>query len=291
MLYDQTFTTAKAGSNGHLTLGLDDPSFQITCSPFGRSGTTYVLAPYWTDQCTGACNLTACTNCGIFTTTTGSSPNRVFYVEYRTNYYGLSGQTQNLLNYEVALFENGSPPFQFIYNSITLATIADDSQMVVGLKQNDTTFTQLHGCDTTGGTSPPVATGQALTGSLATCASPTPTPTPTAAATATVTATATATATSTFTPTPTAIATSTPTATIPPTPTATATATATATFTPTPTPTCDAGAYRGSTTGSGAFVPGTTNIGINCDDCGVSISLPFPVTLYRPDLHVSNRRV
>ena len=69
------------------------------------------------------------------------------------------------------------------------------------------------------------------------------------------------------------------TATIPPTPTATATATATATFTPTPTPTCNAGAYA-YTTGSGAFVPGTTNIGINCDDCGVSISLPFPVTLY-----------
>ena len=35
MLYDQAFTTAKAGSNGHLTLGLDDPSFQITCLPFG----------------------------------------------------------------------------------------------------------------------------------------------------------------------------------------------------------------------------------------------------------------
>ncbi len=84
MLYDQTFTTANAGSNGHLTFGAANASFDVTCSPFGFSGTTYVMAPYWTDQCTdntGTICSTTCTNCGIFTTTTGSSPNRVFYVD------------------------------------------------------------------------------------------------------------------------------------------------------------------------------------------------------------------
>ena len=71
MLYDQSFTSALAGSNGHLTFGADDDTFDITCSPFGVAGTTYALAPYWGDQCTGSCASSACTSCGIFTTVTG----------------------------------------------------------------------------------------------------------------------------------------------------------------------------------------------------------------------------
>src|SRR4029077_12249195 len=44
----------------------------------------------------------------------------------------------------------------------------------------DTTrFTEV-GCDPTGGTNPPVATGQKVTASLQPCGSPTPTPTATA---------------------------------------------------------------------------------------------------------------
>ena len=93
-----------------------------------------------------------------------------------------------------------------------------------------------YGCDTTGGTSPPVATGQALTASLAPCASPTPTPTPTASTQQLHYATATATATATFTPT--ATATFTPTATATSRPLlqcGTSRQQQTATFTPTPT--------------------------------------------------------
>ena len=143
MLYDQAFTTAKAGSNGHLTLGLDDPSFQITCSPFGRSGTTYVLAPYWTDQCTGACNTHGLHELRHLYDHNGHVAQSSVLCGVSNQLLRTGGQTQNLLNYEVALYENGSPPFQFIYNSITPATVADDSQMVVGVKQNDTTFTQV----------------------------------------------------------------------------------------------------------------------------------------------------
>jgi N-acetylneuraminic acid mutarotase len=99
-------------------------------------------------------------------------------VEYRTNYYGLAGQTQALLNYEVALYESGTPAFQFIYGSITPATIANDSQLVVGLKNTNTNFAQ-YGCDTTGGQSPPVTSGQILTAMLTSCGTPTPTPTTT----------------------------------------------------------------------------------------------------------------
>src|SRR5439155_5043696 len=173
-LYGQDFASANVGSNGHLTFGADSASFGITC-PTGISGTTEVLEPYWGDQCTGACNTTSCTGCGIFTTTTGSSPNRVFYVEYRTNYYGISGQNQDLLDYEVALYENGTPPFEFIYNNIEAALVANDSQLTVGQKQDDVCLTQ-YGCDTDGGVTPPVSTGLVLD---AVPVGGTPTPTPT----------------------------------------------------------------------------------------------------------------
>jgi hypothetical protein len=133
-LYDQTFTTATAGSNGHLTFAIPYDDSAITCSPFGNVIATYVMAPYWADQCTTGCGTTACTGCGIFTTTTGIAPNRVFYVEFRTQY---SSQSTALLDYEIALFENGTPPFQYIYGNIIPAPAANDSELVIGVKRDD----------------------------------------------------------------------------------------------------------------------------------------------------------
>jgi len=223
-LYGQSFTQANAGSNGHLTFGNADDSPVITCSPFGIDGTTYVLAPYWGDQCTGPCGVTTtCTGCGIFTTVTGTAPNRIFYVEWRTQYYD---QTTAMLDYEVALFENGTLP-HYIYGSVVPAPAPNDSELVVGVKRDDTCFTK-YGCDPSGGQNPPVSSSQELTLS---CGGVTPTPTATATATATFTPTPMPTAT--HTPTPTATATFTPT----PIPTATFTPTPTPTFTPTSTPT------------------------------------------------------
>jgi len=178
-LYDQTFTGGFVGSNGALFFLSGNASFAVTCSPFGLLFTSYVLAPYWTDQCTGNCFNDTCPGCGIFTTTTGTAPNRVFYVEYRADYSQHTG-TFTQLDYEVALNENGAPPFEYIYSSITPAMNANDSQLVVGVKKNDTTFTQ-YGCDPTGGQNPPVSSGQAViascVGGVTPTASPTPTPT------------------------------------------------------------------------------------------------------------------
>jgi Kelch motif/Galactose oxidase, central domain len=177
-LYGQSYTGATAGSNGHLTFGTPQNGFGITCVPFGIAGATDALAPYWTDQCTGACADVTCATCGIFTTTTGSAPDRVFYIEWRTEYFNQPGTT---LNYEIALYENGNPPFRYIYNTITPAGVPNDSELVVGQKHDETCFTEF-GCDVTGGTLPPVSSGQALTA----VAAPTPTPTPTPACSPTV---------------------------------------------------------------------------------------------------------
>jgi hypothetical protein len=192
-LYDQTFTMAAAGSNGQLSFGTPFDGSGITCWPSTQG--TYVLAPYWADQTTD------CTGCGIFTTTTGTAPNRVFYVEFRTQYFN---QPTDVLDYEIALYENGTPPFRFIYTHMFRAPANNDSQLVVGVKLDDTLFTQ-NICDPTGGNHTPgkilrPCRGpkcRALTATLVPCPSPTPTatPTPTPSPTASPTPTSTPTAT------------------------------------------------------------------------------------------------
>ena len=83
-LYGQSFSTAHVGSNGHCTFGSSSDSFTITCPPpFGISGTTEVLAPYWVDQ-----TVFAADGHGVFITVTGSEPNRIFYIEWRSVYFG-----------------------------------------------------------------------------------------------------------------------------------------------------------------------------------------------------------
>ena len=167
-LYDQSFaTTIHVGSNGHATLGSFSDTFGITCSPFGVAGTTYALGPYWGDQ-----TVFAADGHGVFTTTTGSAPNRIFYIEWRSKYFGSPDE----LNYEIAIHEDCNPPFEYIYNTINPASTGNDSELVIGVKKDDSTFEQF-GCDPTGGEAPPVTSGEAVT---ATCVagggSPTPTP-------------------------------------------------------------------------------------------------------------------
>ena len=105
-------------------------------------------------------------------------------MEFRTQYYN---QTTALLGYEIALYENGTPPFRYIYDNIVAAPAANDSELVIGVKRDDATFTQ-YACDPTGGRRPPrniTRHGQrrkrrSLTASLVPCGTPTPTPTATA---------------------------------------------------------------------------------------------------------------
>ena len=208
-LYDQTFTSVTLSSNGDLFFLTGSTAFNPTCLP--NATTTYVIAPYWTDLCTGACLNDTGTNLGIFTSTSGSAPNRIFNIEWRAAYYN-SGQTTLIpLNFEVRLFE-GLTDFDVIYGTVPPTfTPPSVRNLVVGVQQTNTTaFTQV-GCDATGGQFPPVSTGQLYHYTLGVgCPSPTPVAIPT--------------------PTPT------PTPTPSPTPTATATATASPLPTPTPTP-------------------------------------------------------
>ena len=171
-LYDQTFTSATVGSNGIFAFGTNNNAFAGSCLPVSTA--TYQTMPFYRDQRTDTVG--GCTGCGIFTTTTGTAPNRVFRVEYRTTYFGETSTTPTL-NYEVNVYENGSPAFDYTYGLVN-STTQTGRITSIGVQQNTTLFTQF-ACDTTG-QSPPVATGQKLTASLQPCGSPTPTPTATA---------------------------------------------------------------------------------------------------------------
>jgi hypothetical protein len=233
-LYDQTFTTANVDSNGTFQFVSPVSIFTNTCLP--DTTRTYLIFPYWDDQRTDAqsgCAAFPGGTCGIFTSVSGTAPNRIFNIEWRTVYFANVSTTAN---YELRLYE-GQNRFDVVYGAVA----SGNTSATAGVQRDNTFFTQYF-CNGSGGAA---TGGQSYFYIPPPCPSPTPSATPsptvTSTPTPTPTATATATATATFTPTPT------PTATHTPTPTATATATSTATATATATPTATATATATAT--------------------------------------------
>jgi hypothetical protein len=215
-LYDQTFNGVNVSSNGRLDfVTVNEPGgYQTAClpAPPNIGPYDYSIFPVWQDMRTDL-GLTGCSsfpggNCGIFTSVSGSAPNRIFNIEWRTVYFADNNSTAN---FEVRLYEN-DPNLQFEVIVGTVQT-GGDHQYVSGVQGNSAGgFVTQDFCDS----NPPAAASH--TYEIPPC-TPTPTPTP-----------------GTPTPTPTITPTATPTPTVTVTPTPTATATATATVTPTATP-------------------------------------------------------
>ena len=194
-IYDQTFNSITLSSNGNAQFTTTDTAFTNQCLPWNSHN--YTIMPYWDDQRTDAnsgCSGFPGATCGIFTSTSGTAPNRIFNIEWRTVYF--SAPT-SAANYELRLYE-GQTHFDVIYGSVALG----NSSATAGVQQNDSAFDQYF-CDGSGGAA---TGGQSYI--LQAC---TPSPTPTASPSATATATPTATATATATPTATAAPRSTPT--------------------------------------------------------------------------------
>ncbi len=111
-LYDQQFNSAIIGSNG--TLGfLSNPNpFDNGCMP--EETTDFAIFPYWDDLTT---DNSTCSPCGIFTSVTGSSPDRVFNIEWRAEVLNGDG---TLLDFEVRLYE-GQSQFDLVYGHVDTA--------------------------------------------------------------------------------------------------------------------------------------------------------------------------
>lgn len=204
-LYGTTFTSVNLSSNGNAQFMTTDTEFANSCLPWATHN--YTILPYWDDL------YLVNNGFGIFTSVTGTAPNRIFNIEWRAQYFPGSGSA----NFELRLYE-GLSRFDVIYGTVSNS----NTSATAGVQRDDTTFVQYF-CNGAGG---------AATGGQSYILQPCGTPSPTPTATATATPTATATATSTATATPTATATATATA----TPTATPAPTATPRPTPTPRP-------------------------------------------------------
>ncbi len=225
-VYGIPFTTVNASNTGNLQFLSTNGSFSPDCLP--DPAFNYAIFPYWVDQNT--VNTGSCTTCGIFTTTTGSAPNRVFNIEWRTVYYG----TTIPVNYEVQFLEN-SDTFNVIYGS---APDNGSSATTIGVQRGTgISYTQYYCGSVTGQPS-----GLMLTFRPLGCGEPTFTPT----------------------------------------------ATSTSTNTPTPVPTCGVGSDYVITSGAGAIVPGTTDIGNHCNSCITVLTLPFTYNFYGLPFNTAN---
>jgi len=216
-LYDTTFITATISSNGNLEFGSNSASSSHVCpNELPSTGFSYTIFAHWQDLDT------SCFGCGVFTAVSGTSPNRIFAIQWLASYFkGAPG-----LDFEILLYE-GQTRFDVIYNAVPEGGVST----LVGVQKSQSSgqFTQYI-CNSPGS----LTAGLRLVFTVPSCAGGTATPTNTPLATNTSPPTHTPTDTPTDTPTFTPAVTDTPTDT--PTFTPSNTPSSTATRTPTNTP-------------------------------------------------------
>jgi hypothetical protein len=167
--YNSTFTQAYVSSNGNLQFVGNEPYLGTSC-PLPNSCLNAVIFAYQTDLRTDD------PNDGIFTSVTGSAPNRVFNIEWRTTYFDRTGTA----NFELRFYENQTS-FDVVYGANTDSGAAEASGVQLsgmGAPCDATTFS----CQT-----PTLTNGLKVTYEVVPCgaASPTPTATPPASPTPT----------------------------------------------------------------------------------------------------------
>lgn len=110
-LYDRTFTTVIVGSNGILGFDSNDNFYQPSCLPSNHF--SYAILPVW-EEMPFHYSLPDPTK-GVFISTSGAAPNRIFNIEWRMRDPSSGGT----LDFEVRLYES-SPTrrFDIIYGYI-----------------------------------------------------------------------------------------------------------------------------------------------------------------------------
>jgi predicted outer membrane repeat protein len=115
-LYDNSYTSAQADSNGVLAFTSASSTFQSSCLP--SLDYTDAIFPFWddlrTDNSQAVCASYPGGTCGIFTAVTGSAPNRIFVVEWRAAF----AQHGDLAHFEILLHENSSD-FEVVYGTFS----------------------------------------------------------------------------------------------------------------------------------------------------------------------------
>ncbi|MCA1565094.1 MAG: carboxypeptidase regulatory-like domain-containing protein [Acidobacteria bacterium] len=106
--YENAYTSAVVSSNGNLqfTTASQDYGQNEVCFPLNLFG--YTIVPHFSDLTIGGAGE------GIFTSVSGSAPNRIFNIEWRASPIGKSAGS---LNFEIRLYE-GQTRFDIIYGTV-----------------------------------------------------------------------------------------------------------------------------------------------------------------------------
>src|SRR5262249_33066739 len=104
-LYDQSFTMVNLSSNGNAQFTTTDSDYNNICVPW--TSHNYAISPYWDDLYTLNAGF------GIFTSVSGTAPNRIFNIEWRAQYYPGTGTP----DFELRLYEN-QQRFDVIYGTL-----------------------------------------------------------------------------------------------------------------------------------------------------------------------------
>jgi hypothetical protein len=172
-LYDQTYNGVNVSTNGRLDfVCVNEPGgFASECLPpaDNQCSFDFTIFPLWTDFNLGVvgegCSDFA-TGCGVFTSVSGSAPNRIFNIEWRAVYFADHTQTANI---EARLYESDpNHRFDFVFGTVNAGS---DQLYVSGVQGAAGAFTEDF-CDA----APPAPGSRSYT-----CAGGggTPTPTPT----------------------------------------------------------------------------------------------------------------
>ena len=124
-LYDQSFTSINLSSNGNAQFTTSATDFTNQCLPWLTHN--YTIYPYWDDL------YLVNSGFGIFTSISGTAPNRIFNIEWRAQYFPGSGSA----GFELRLYE-GQTRFDVIYGAVDNG----NTSATAGVQKNDTVFTQ-----------------------------------------------------------------------------------------------------------------------------------------------------
>lgn len=152
----QCFNSVNLSSNGNAQFTTLDTTFLNECLPWLND---YTIFPYWDDLSLVNSGF------GIFTSISGTAPNRIFNIEWRAQYFPGSGTA----NFELRLYEGSSSNsgrFDIIYGTLTNG----NTSATAGVQQHSQGNFQQYFCNGSGG---PATGGQSY---VLSCG-PTPTPT------------------------------------------------------------------------------------------------------------------
>jgi hypothetical protein len=141
-VYGQTFLTADVASNGTLNLVGSAAPFTHGCLTLPNAFWEMAILAFQDDLRTDNLSFAGCAgypggNCGVFTSVTGSAPDRQFNIEWRAVHFS---DTTAPANFEVVFYENDPSFFDVIYGVTTDNGIDETSGVQASSSGSATTF-------------------------------------------------------------------------------------------------------------------------------------------------------